>query len=161
MVPGSPYIAMPCNGLCNATNSDYMIVIEKEGLDNDPLMNEVLDNPKAAYDVLARIYQAHKTNKVDIKGTKLAKHLMSKEKMYQSLFNRLVQGNPFIATYGPEVGVKMGNENASLGCKVNCDYGSSGSSSSIDYGEEESCKIINEAGLMGPCADYSLSLIHI
>ena len=123
-------------------------------------MNEILDNPKAAYDVLARIYQAHKTNKVDIKGTKLAKYLMSNERLYQSLFDRLLQSNPFISKYGTKMGVQMGNENASAGCKVNCDYGSSGSSSSIDYGKEESCKIINDAGLLGPCADYKESFQH-
>ena len=151
-VPNSPYISSSCNGICNASYSDYVVKIEKKGLDKDPLMNELLKNPKAAYDVLARIHDASKKKKVNISGTKLKKWIDSNKKLLETVFDTMVASNPYLVALGEKEGQRISNRMASAGCGCSCDANDPHAQEGFfDLGLEESCKIIEKAGLKGPC----------
>ena len=154
MVATSPYIEMSCNGLCAAGTGQYKVVINKNGLDKDPLMNELLDHPKAGYDILAKIFKAHNSKQINIAGTKLEKYLSSNKQMLNNVLKMMEDSNPYINRFGKELGEKMGKTLANAGCNCACD------ASEIEKTEQdnqkEMCKIMKDEGILGPCSYFKM-----
>jgi hypothetical protein len=91
--PNSPFYRDPCGSstMPQIKHIDSLI-------DNDPLMNTAIENYTACADVLAILWSAWKSNKLNISGTKLEKHLMSNTSFYSDLFNRIKTSEQHISS---------------------------------------------------------------
>jgi len=148
-VGNSPYIELSCNDSDFVAFSGHEVIIDKNGLDDDRLMNQMLKHPKAAANVLTRIYEAYNNNSIDISGTKLETHLNNNKNVYEQLLQRLINSDPN-SQYGATNALQINKKYTKTGCAcTGCDI-----PTDFEFTNKQQCNIINKTGLMAPCSDY-------
>lgn len=146
MVSNSPYIEVSCNDNDSIAYSGHEVVINKQGLDNDRLMNQMIKYPKAAYNVLARIYEAQQNGTIDISATKLESYLNNNKGLYDQLLERLRNSDPN-AQYGQSaLGINVKKSQTGCGCLSSCEIPKERNTNS------EQCSIFSNTGIMTPCS---------
>lgn len=88
-ISNTPFYRLPCN----STTGAIVKHIDKNNIDQDPLMNAALENYTSCIDVLALIWAKWKMKKLDLDNTKLEANFLANDKDYENIYEQIVNLN--------------------------------------------------------------------
>ena len=110
-ISNTPFYRLPCN----STTGAIVKHIDKNNIDQDPLMNAALENYTSCIDVLALIWAKWKMKKLDLDNTKLEANFLANDKDYENIYEQeIVNLNLSNEQYLREQSITTSSYNANM-----------------------------------------------